>query len=83
MEHDIDLEQIVYPYTDDTTYASLYSGDMGVRVYIPIDYTYDEGRIENFKSPFTVEIIDPCPDSVILPFSILDESLRVFTGAIE
>ena len=46
---------------------------MGVRVYIPDDYTYDNVDIENYTSDFSIEIIDPCPTSEIVPFTILDE----------
>jgi len=56
---------------------------MGVRVYIPDDYTYDNIQIETFKSPFSVEIIDPCPQTQIVPFTILDETVRVFVGTKE
>lgn len=68
----MDAEQISFPYTDDVGYAGDYNGDMGVRVYIPDDYTYDNILIQTFKSPFELEIIDPCPDSEIVPFTISD-----------
>ena len=79
MKHEVDNEQVVFPETQDVSFAGNYpNAEMGVRVYIPEDYTYDIVDITNYRSTFSIEIIDPCPNSEIVPFNIPDEQVRVF-----
>ena len=74
MIHEVDEERIVFPETQDVSFAGSYpNAEMGVRVYIPDDYTYNNVEIENYRSNFSIEIIDPCPSSEIVPFVIFDE----------
>ena len=83
MEHDVDLEKIVFPKELDVSYAGFYNAQMGVRVYIPLDYTYDDIVIQTSKEAFSVDIIDPCPRSSIMDFKIDDDEVRVFIGSTE
>ena len=83
MEHDVDFEKIVFPKELDVSYAGFYNAQMGVRVYIPLDYTYDDIVIQTFKEAFSVDIIDPCPRSAIMDFEIDDDEVRVFIGSTE
>lgn len=79
MLHDIDNQQIRFPETQDLSFAGDYPvAEMNVRVYIPTDYTYKDPLTENFKDTFKITIIDPCPDSDFVDFTILDEQIRVF-----
>ena len=80
MQHDVDLERIVFPELEQVLHAGFYNAKMGVRVYIPTDYTYDTILIRDFKAAFSVEIVDPCPQSTITPFTIDDVQVRVFVG---
>lgn len=83
MEHDVDFEKIVFPKELDVSYAGFYNAQMGVRVYIPLDYTYDDIIIQTSKMAFSVDIIDPCPRSAIMDFDIADDEVRVFIGSTE
>ena len=46
---------------------------MGVRIYIPLTYELNDFEPRIFRDDFTVEIVDPCLQTEILPFTILDQ----------
>ena len=84
MLHDIDRQQIRFPETQDLSFAGDYPvAEMNVRVYIPTDYTYKDTPNKMFKDTFKITIIDPCPDSSFVDFTILDEQIRVFVDVKE
>ena len=74
MQHDIDAQQIIFPETQELSFAGDYpNAEMNVRVYIPTDYTYTDTPNRVFKDFFKITIIDPCPDSEFTPFTVADE----------
>ena len=74
MRHDIDAQQIIFPETQELSFAGDYpNAEMNVRVYIPTDYTYTDTPNRVFKDFFKITIIDPCPDSEFTPFTVADE----------
>lgn len=79
MIHEIDNERIYFPMTQDLSFAGDYpDAEVVVRVYVDTNYTRIEADVVPYYDNFSIRIIDPCPDSEFVPFTVLDEQIRVF-----